>query len=119
MTTLYYHVIIPKEMKDKIIQLDSKLNLLLQEISVSFPGKRSLNRETEESQPKASRVKQRKTVGHIKSCAEPVGGEASQKVITPPPVPPSGMENREKAAEALKEGTPVTVPGQLATPIPA
>ena len=123
-------------MKDKIIQKDSKPDLLLQEISVSCPGKRFLDRKTEESQSKASRVKQRKAAGRTKKaednqhCPEPAGGEASQKVV-PPPIPPTGVENREKAAEALNEGTvavmgeaskggtPTTVPGWLATPIPA
>ncbi len=85
----------------------------------------------------ASRGKRRKAVGCIKRveetnpCPEPAGGEASQNVIAPPPVPPNGMENWDEAAEALKEGTvavvgeaskegtPTTVHGQPATPIPA
>ncbi len=54
-----------------------------------------------------------KRVEENKSCPD-----ASQKFIAPPLVPPRGMENREKAAKALKEGTPTMVPGQLATPIP-
>ncbi len=120
----YCHVRILKKMKDKIIQLDSKLDLLLWEISVSFSGKIFLDHKTEESQPKASRAKPRKAVGRIKraeenkSCPEPAGGKASQKVVAPPLVPPNGTENRDKVAEALKEGTPTTVPGRQATPIP-
>ncbi len=39
----YYHVGETKEMKDKNVKKDSQLRFLLQQIPVSFPGKRTLS----------------------------------------------------------------------------
>ena len=130
----YYHVGITEDMKDKLLQRNYSVCVLLQQISVSIAGKRTAQSDAEPSRAKCRKEAQKSKKHEVSKRAEDLpqpqltGGEDPADVAPPPATPSvSGGGKKMEAlkegtmavvGEALKEGTQTTNPGRPETPTP-